>query len=89
MLGRYTSKGKFELNKSILEFNYISMITKFENFKLVVQTLPSSFVGVESYNLYFYNGTIIREASLFFDAYGNLNIVTFSNISEVLIIGFN
>lgn len=89
MLGRYTSKGKFDLDKSILEFNYVSMITRFEGFTLVVQTLPSLFVGVERYNLYFYNGTIIREASLNFDTNGNLNIVTFSNINEVLIIGFN
>ena len=89
MLGRYTSKGKFDLDKSILEFNYVSMITRFEGFTLVVQTLPSLFVGVERYNLYFYNGTIIREASLNFDTNGNLNIITFSNISEVLIIGFN
>ena len=89
LLGRYTSKGKFDLDKSILEFNYVSMITRFEGFTLVVQTLPSLFVGVERYNLYFYNGTIIREASLNFDTNGNLNIITFSNISEVLIIGFN
>lgn len=88
VLGNFNSAGTFTLNKSINDFNYICMITRNEHATIVVETLPSKFVGMEIFNLV-YNAGSIREVDLEFLSSSSVNIFTFSNVSEFIILGFD
>ena len=88
VLGYFNSTGTFTLNKSINDFNYICMFSKYENVTLTVETLPSKFVGTKIFNLV-YNAGDIKEVDVEFLSSSSVKIFTFSNVSNFIILGFD
>ena len=88
VLGDFKSAGTFTLNKSINDFNYICMISKYEHINLVVETLPSKFIGTNAFNLV-YNAGAIREVDMSFLSDSSVNILLIKDASKFIILGFN
>ena len=87
-MGDFKSAGTFTLNKSINDFNYICMISKYEHINLVVETLPSKFIGTNAFNLA-YNSGSVREVDMSFLSDSSVNILLIENVSNFIILGFN